>query len=140
MSCRQGDWMCGACQHLNFTKRESCQRCGCPKYGDAGAYANAMAMQKTAADVLAGDWYCGAINCGAHNYASRTSCYRCCASKDYCGYGAGIMASAGYAYDAIHGWKTGDWICSRVGCGMHNYASRMECYKCQTPKDYGGAM
>ncbi|XP_057768680.1 uncharacterized protein LOC130988743 isoform X2 [Salvia miltiorrhiza] len=133
---RQGDWMCGACQHLNFSKRDTCQRCGCPKYaGAAEVAAYGGALQKS--EVLAGDWYCGAMNCGAHNYASRTTCYRCCASKDYCGYDARIMAPAGYA---VPGWKTGDWICSRVGCGMHNYASRMECYKCHTPKDYGGAM
>ncbi|XP_042048764.1 zinc finger Ran-binding domain-containing protein 2-like isoform X3 [Salvia splendens] len=100
---RQGDWMCGACQHLNFSKRDSCQRCGCPKYaGAAEAAAYATALHKS--EVLAGDWYCAAMNCGAHNYASRTSCYRCCASKDYCGYSTGIMAP---------GWKTGDWICSR---------------------------
>ncbi|KAK4394527.1 hypothetical protein Sango_1607000 [Sesamum angolense] len=80
---RQGDWMCAACQHLNFQKRDSCQRCSCPKYA-TGVDVSAYAMQKN--EVLAGDWYCGALNCGAHNYASRTSCYRCCASKDYCGY------------------------------------------------------
>ncbi|KAL8488314.1 hypothetical protein ACS0TY_024099 [Phlomoides rotata] len=127
---RQGDWMCGACHHLNFQKRESCQRCGCPKYAGAADMCS-YAMNKT--EVLAGDWYCAAMNCGAHNYASRTSCYRCCASKDYAtGYGVGI--------DAVPGWKTGDWICNRLGCGMHNYASRMECYKCQTPRDFGAGI
>lgn len=25
----------------------------------------------------------------------------------------------------------------RYGCGTHNYASRTECYKCKTPRDYG---
>lgn len=25
----------------------------------------------------------------------------------------------------------------RIGCEMHNYASRMECYKCNTPRDFG---
>ncbi|KAL3627079.1 hypothetical protein CASFOL_028442 [Castilleja foliolosa] len=132
---RQGDWMCGACQHMNFQKRDMCQRCSCPKYAN-GADMSSYSVQKTDV-VLAGDWYCGALNCGAHNYASRNSCYRCCASKDYSGYGAGIMASAGYAYDAIPGWKNGDWICTRYGCGVHNYASRIECLKCQTPRDFG---
>ncbi|KAL9154360.1 hypothetical protein ABFS82_10G109100 [Erythranthe guttata] len=129
---RQGDWLCGACQHLNFQKRETCQRCCCPKYAtatDMSSYANTfILMQKTEIILQAGDWYC---SCGAHNYASRTNCYTCFAFKDYSGYGAA------YTYDAIPGWKTGDWICSRLGCGMHNYASRMECFKCQTPKDFG---
>ncbi|CAA2952756.1 zinc finger Ran-binding domain-containing 2-like [Olea europaea subsp. europaea] len=131
-----GDWMCAACQHVNFKKRESCQRCSCPKYASE---ADVSAYGTNRTEVLAGDWYCGTLNCGSHNYASRTSCYRCGASRDYCGYGAGMVAPAGDAYDAsvLPGWKTGDWICSRLGCGVHNYASRMECYKCKTPKDFG---
>ncbi|XP_051131426.1 uncharacterized protein LOC127251666 [Andrographis paniculata] len=130
--CRQGDWMCAACQYLNFQRRDSCQKCSCPKYATAADVAT-YAMPRT--EMLAGDWYCGALNCGSHNYASRTSCYRCGAAKDYCGFSAGVMASAGYPSDSLPGWKTGDWICSR--CSMHNYASRTECYKCKTPRDYG---
>ncbi|GER47004.1 zinc finger (Ran-binding) family protein [Striga asiatica] len=109
MSCRQGDWMCGACQHVNFQRRDMCQRCSCPKYAgpaELSAYGSAQLAKQ---HELAGDWYCGAINCGAHNYASRNSCYRCCTSRDYCGLGAGVMAAAGYA---VPGWKNGDWICS----------------------------
>ncbi|XP_022864233.1 zinc finger Ran-binding domain-containing protein 2-like [Olea europaea var. sylvestris] len=107
-----GDWMCAACQHVNFKKRESCQRCSCPKYASE---ADVSAYGTNRTEVLAGDWYCGTLNCGSHNYASRTSCYRCGASRDYCGYGAGMVAPAGDAYDAsvLPGWKTGDWICSR---------------------------
>ncbi|KAL8501237.1 hypothetical protein ACS0TY_020694 [Phlomoides rotata] len=121
-----GDWMCAACQHINFKKRESCQRCSCPKYAAAAAEVCSYAPHRTE-EVLAGDWYCSAMNCGSHNYASRTTCYRCGA------YAAMSMASP--AYDSVPGWKTGDWICNRLGCGMHNYASRTECYKCKTPRD-----
>ncbi|KAK6136400.1 hypothetical protein DH2020_029857 [Rehmannia glutinosa] len=120
MSCRQGDWTCGACQHLNFQKRDLCQRCSCPKYASGGDLSS-YALQKN--QLQAGDWYCAALNCGAHNYASRTSCYRCCASKDYCGYGAGTMASAGYGYDAIPGWKTGDWICTSMEEVNNNFVA-----------------
>ncbi|MCD7473312.1 hypothetical protein HAX54_015093 [Datura stramonium] len=190
---REGDWMCAACQHLNFKKRDACQRCSFPKYATpadvsmyglnktevmAGDwYSSAMncggvmdrmqvlflvgrvvigfaavqdrkimsregdwmcsachtkfqetgcmptmplskyatsadaamyGLNKT--DVLAGDWYCSAMNCGSHNYASRTSCYRCGASKSDCSIRAGMMAPAGYGYDAsaLPGWKSGD--------------------------------
>ncbi|PSR84485.1 Zinc finger, RanBP2-type protein [Actinidia chinensis var. chinensis] len=127
MSREGGDWLCSACQHLNFKKRDSCQRCKCPKYGaDNG-------INETA--VLAGDWYCNTINCGAHNYASRTSCYMCGSIKDdYCPYSGGMIG------EALPGWKSGDWICSRLGCGQHNYASRMECFRCKTPRSFGGAI
>ncbi|KAI8022673.1 Zinc finger Ran-binding domain-containing protein 2 [Camellia lanceoleosa] len=136
MSRSDGDWMCGSCQHMNFKKRDSCQRCSTPKFG-GGADMSSYGINRT--EVLAGDWYCNAMNCGAHNYASRTSCYRCGTTKqDYCGYGGGTMAAAGgYLYDGsgLPGWKSGDWICTSPICGWHNYASRMECFKCGTPRD-----
>ncbi|CDP10375.1 unnamed protein product [Coffea canephora] len=133
---REGDWLCAACQYSNFKRRDACQKCGCPKYAspeDISSYR----IHKT--EVLPGDWYCTAMNCGAHNYASRTSCYRCGAMKsDNCGYGVGMMAPGGYLYDssALPGWKTGDWICTRYGCGEHNYASRTECHKCKMLRDF----
>ncbi|XAR53274.1 hypothetical protein NMG60_11021759, partial [Bertholletia excelsa] len=135
---RDGDWLCGACQHLNFRKREACQRCRYPKLG-GGADVSLYAVNRTE-EVLAGDWYCNAMNCGAHNYASRTSCYRCGAAKDdYSGYDGAMTAARNYVDDesALPGWKSGDWVCNRYGCGMHNYASRMECFKCKTPRDFG---
>ncbi|XAR66926.1 hypothetical protein NMG60_11013308 [Bertholletia excelsa] len=125
---RDGDWMCGRCQYLNFKKWDNCQRCGCSKFG-GGADISSYGIRRT--EVLAGDWYCTATNCGAHNYASRTSCFRCNASRNDC---------CGYLYDNSSvppGWKAGDWVCSSYGCGLHNYASRTECYKCGTPRDYG---
>ncbi|KAL8497940.1 hypothetical protein ACS0TY_021334 [Phlomoides rotata] len=120
-----GDWMCAACQHINFKKRDACQRCSCPKYA-TGADVSSYTIHKT--EVLPGDWYCNAMNCGSHNYASRSTCYRCAASKDY-----GPAAS----HTIPAGWKSGDWTCNILGCGMHNYASRMECYKCKTPRSDG---
>ncbi|KAJ6698910.1 ZINC FINGER PROTEIN [Salix purpurea] len=105
-----GDWMCSACQHQNFKKREMCQRCGYPKYGgpDPATYIC------NATKVLAGDWYCTAMNCQAHNYASRSSCYSCGALKnDHAagGYGSNAYGSDGSADPP--GWKTGDWVCTR---------------------------
>ncbi|CAN1824964.1 hypothetical protein LINPERHAP1_LOCUS30970 [Linum perenne] len=100
MSWTGGDWMCPACQHQNFKKRESCQRCGYPKYGgpDVAEYL----YNRT--EVLAGDWYCPAINCASHNYASRVSCYRCGQLKIHYGSDSGMPL----------GWKSGDWVCSRL--------------------------
>lgn len=99
-----GDWMCGSCQHLNFKKRDSCQRCRFPKFGgdpDISSYGI------NRPEALPGDWYCNAMNCGAHNYASRTNCYRCGALKeDFYGYGASMMGTI------PPGWKNGDWICN----------------------------
>ncbi|CAN1787226.1 hypothetical protein LINPERHAP1_LOCUS17556 [Linum perenne] len=101
--------MCGACQHQNFKKRESCQRCGYPKYG--GPDVTTYLYNRT--DVLAGDWYCIAINCGAHNYASRTSCYRCGSVKNDIYANTAVYGSADSG--SPPGWKSGDWICARLG-------------------------
>uniref|UniRef100_A0A165WYL6 RanBP2-type domain-containing protein n=1 Tax=Daucus carota subsp. sativus TaxID=79200 RepID=A0A165WYL6_DAUCS len=130
-----GDWLCGSCQHLNFKKRDSCHRCRFPKFGSEADMASYGINRE---EVLAGDWYCNVMNCGAHNYASRTNCFRCAASKeDFYGYGAGVMASGGYACENTvpPGWKCGDWICNRLysdgyvaperSLSTHTYSSTM---------------
>ncbi|KAJ9538950.1 hypothetical protein OSB04_031683 [Centaurea solstitialis] len=107
-----GDWMCAACQHMNFKKRDACQRCHCPKFASSEEISS-YGMNRT--EVLAGDWYCATFNCGTHNYASRNACYRCGALKDYSAMMAASTASC-YGYDAsvVPGWKTGDWICNSI--------------------------
>lgn len=108
--------MCAACNHSNFKRRDACQKCSCPKYASAAEIAT-YALNLNRTEVLAGDWYCTAMNCSAHNYASRTSCYRCGASKpDYFGYNSGMVSPGGYVYDAtaLPGYKSGDWMCTRL--------------------------
>ncbi|MED6113529.1 hypothetical protein PIB30_071653 [Stylosanthes scabra] len=113
MSWSGGDWMCGACQHINFKKREACQNCGYPKFG--GPDPSTYRYHRT--EALAGDWFCTGMNCGAHNYASRSNCYRCGAFKDdySSGYGGNMGGSGGYGSDCSFppGWKSGDWLCPR---------------------------
>ncbi|KAK7330141.1 hypothetical protein VNO77_24327 [Canavalia gladiata] len=105
--------MCGVCQHINFKKRDICQSCGYLKYG--GPDPSTYRCNRTG--TLAGDWFCTAMNCEAHNYASRSNCYRCGSRKDYCfsGYGENMAGSGGYGSDNFPpGWKIGDWICPRL--------------------------
>ncbi|WVZ19152.1 hypothetical protein V8G54_006474 [Vigna mungo] len=104
MSWSGGDWMCGACQHINFKKRDSCQTCGYPKFGGP----DPTTYRYNWTEALAGDWYCSSMNCGAHNYASRSSCYRCGALKDgySCRFGGNMDPCGGYASDCPPGWKT----------------------------------
>ncbi|KAM6585900.1 hypothetical protein CsatB_012902 [Cannabis sativa] len=157
---RPGDWNCRSCQHLNFQRRESCQRCGDPRSGDRGDFgafgggrgsSNSFAFATTGSDVRPGDWYCAAANCGAHNFASRSSCFKCGAFKDDViggggggGYdcidmprsrGSGFGSGGGGGGGGRPGWKSGDWICNRSGCNEHNFASRIECFRCNAPRD-----
>ncbi|QCD80660.1 hypothetical protein DEO72_LG2g982 [Vigna unguiculata] len=130
MSWSGGDWMCGVCEHINFKKREACQSCGYPKYG--GPDPSTYRYKKT--EALAGDWFC---NCGGHNYAGRSRCYKCGAVKDHYSSVYGSNSGEYGSHTFPPGWKNGDWLCTRIGCGGHNYASREECFKCKMPRDFG---
>ncbi|MED6203806.1 hypothetical protein PIB30_003098 [Stylosanthes scabra] len=152
---RPGDWNCRTCNHLNFQRRESCQRCGEPRGSSTGAgaggdYGGAFGGRgsssfgfTTGPDVRPGDWYCTVGNCGAHNFASRSSCFKCGAPKEESsatGFDADMPRTRGFGFgggggSARPGWKSGDWICTRSGCNEHNFANRMECYRCNAPKD-----
>ncbi|XP_054782482.1 uncharacterized protein LOC129289695 [Prosopis cineraria] len=149
---RPGDWTCRSCQHLNFQRRDMCQRCGDSKYGDFGYGGVRMttttmgsssfgfnSTASTGSDVRPGDWYCSAGSCGAHNFASRSSCFKCGAFKDDF---ASAFSTNDFSCSRPFGaassrpsWKSGDWICNRSGCNEHNFASRMECFKCSAPRD-----
>ncbi|XP_042497036.1 uncharacterized RNA-binding protein C17H9.04c [Macadamia integrifolia] len=141
---RPGDWNCRSCQHLNFSRRDSCQRCGELRSGDYGGFGGRVGSSfgfSSGSDVRPGDWYCSAVNCGAHNFASRSSCFKCGAFKEESsgGYEADMARSRGHAFGGAgrSGWKSGDWICTRSGCNEHNFASRMECFRCSAPRDCG---
>ncbi|RAL52961.1 unnamed protein product [Cuscuta campestris] len=151
---RPGDWNCRSCQHLNFQRRDSCQRCGERKsgggdtdqfgsFGGGRGFGNGGFGGFTGPDVRPGDWYCSFGHCGAHNFASRFSCFKCGAFKDDAASSDAadnMSRSRGGSGGAASGsnrsaWKSGDWICTRSGCNEHNFASRMECFRCNAPRD-----
>ncbi|KAK4257372.1 hypothetical protein QN277_006967 [Acacia crassicarpa] len=134
MSYSGRDWMCGVCQHVNFRRRDACQRCGYPKFGGPDEFSSTCGSNKNS-EALPGDWYCSAENCGAHNYASRSKCFRCAALKDDNGVSDHRYGLGSSSLHPPPGWKPGDWMCS--SCGTHNYASREECFKCKTPNHDG---
>lgn len=175
MNRKPGDWDCRACQHLNFSRRDICQRCSEPRgvadrgsggggggdyasFGGRGGSSFGGGFGAAGSDVRPGDWYC---SCGAHNFASRSSCFKCSAYKEEAavnsgaggfdgdmsrsrgyGFGSGAAAAAGAGAARTTnrpGWKSGDWICTRSGCNEHNFASRMECFRCNAPRDSGSA-
>lgn len=135
---RPGDWNCRSCQHLNFQRRDSCQRCGEPRPAGSADYGSFLMGRGNSSspfgfssgpDVRPGDWYCTFGSCGAHNFASRSSCFKCGALKDHesSGGGAGgfdgsdhIPRSRAFGFGggssgagSRSGWKSGDWICTR---------------------------
>ncbi|XP_038884423.1 uncharacterized RNA-binding protein C17H9.04c-like [Benincasa hispida] len=145
---RPGDWNCRSCNHLNFQRRDSCQRCGEPRadfvggsYGSGRVLGSSSFGFTTGPDVRPGDWYCTVANCGAHNFASRSICFKCGASKDEtsaAAYDGDLTRMRGFNFGGASnrpGWKSGDWICNRSDCNEHNFASRRECFRCNAPRD-----
>ncbi|AED93454.1 putative Zinc finger, RanBP2-type [Arabidopsis thaliana] len=161
---RPGDWNCRLCSHLNFQRRDSCQRCREPRPGGistdllsgfGGRPVSSSFGFNTGPDVRPGDWYCNLGDCGTHNFANRSSCFKCGAAKDEfsCSSAAattGFMdmnvgprrglfgfggSSSGGGGTGRSPWKSGDWICPRSGCNEHNFASRSECFRCNAPKE-----
>jgi hypothetical protein len=109
---KPGDWNCKYCEHLNFSRRDFCQKCRNPRpdlqFGDGHGTGGVL----TSLDIRPGDWYC---TCGYHNFASRSSCFNCGAIvRDFpAGQGA-AGAEGGRESAAVRaGWKAGDWICTR---------------------------
>ncbi|KAJ1413407.1 Zinc finger, RanBP2-type [Sesbania bispinosa] len=109
-------------------------------YGAFGIVKGGSSFGFSGSVVRPGDWYCDVANCGAHNFASRSNCFKCGAFKDDLGGGGGynsdMSRSRGFGGSGGRpGWRSGDWICNRSGCNEHNFASRMECFKCCAPRD-----
>ncbi|XP_042395288.1 transcription initiation factor TFIID subunit 15-like [Zingiber officinale] len=146
MSRKSGDWICRWCQYDNFCRRDACVRChraklGCGEREMIGGEENGdHAMVNW--DVKPGDWHCAC--CGVNNFASRDSCFKCGACRDGAasavaqswGSAATVGSSGGQLRAQPAGWKSGDWICTWRGCNKHNYARRMECFWCNTPRNY----
>ncbi|PKU62346.1 zinc finger Ran-binding domain-containing protein 2 [Dendrobium catenatum] len=129
MNRKAGDWNCKSCNHLNFSRRDTCQHCGLPRIGVPAGFNEENQPPPRMVEFKPGDWYC--CSCCAHNYASRYSCFKCGASKVASNAGA---PSSGHG-SRPPGWKSGDWICNRLGCNEHNFASRSECFRCNTPRE-----
>ncbi|RWW28183.1 hypothetical protein GW17_00007355 [Ensete ventricosum] len=121
MNRKPGDWTCRSCQHLNFSRRDSCQRCSDSRpSSDRSEYASfggsrigGSSFGFSGSDVRPGDWYC---SCGAHNFASRSSCFKCCASKEDSAVGGGgggfdgdMPRSRGYGFGGSGGGGRAGW-------------------------------
>ncbi|CAM8980350.1 unnamed protein product [Rhodiola kirilowii] len=151
---RPGDWSCRSCNHLNFQRRDSCQKCGDPRqsggivdystiFGGGRLTGGSAFVFATGPDVRPGDWYCSVRNCGAHNFANRSNCFKCGALKEELSAGGGFETEFGRGKGLFgsstgsgrNGWKSGDWLCNRPGCNEHNFANRMECFRCNAPRE-----
>ena len=89
-----------------------------------------------------GDWTCS--RCSAHNFSSRSSCFKCKRGKESSanegtggvgspgGSKASSEAGGGGAAASAGAFRAGDWLCGT--CRAHNFSSRDQCFKCDSRK------
>ena len=137
---RPGDWTCPGCTAHNFASRSVCFKCKNSKPGvpglSFGANVGAEFGNKpepagglSGGNFRPGDWIC--TGCRAHNFASRSACFKCKQRKAGTGEGGGAPAPAsGGSLSAPDNFRSGDWLCQN--CRAHNFASRAACFKCSS--------
>ena len=123
-----------------FGRNISCYRCFAPKPGTNARH---------------GDWICLNRACGAHNYASRHTCYRChvpkgaekpgdwpcpnCLSNNFASrtecFRCHLPRPPGYA-TVFSNIRPGDWLCPNPTCGSNVFANRETCYRCNTARPH----
>ena len=133
---RPGDWTCPGCAAHNFASRSVCFKCKNAKPGggfggaggDVGAKVSEPAGGPAGGNFRPGDWICS--GCRAHNFASRSACFKCKQRKAG-GEGSGSApAASGGGSAAPENFRSGDWMCQN--CRAHNFASRAACFKCSS--------
>ncbi|KAI8618845.1 hypothetical protein BC830DRAFT_1106855 [Chytriomyces sp. MP71] len=132
---KPGDWFCPTCQFHNFASRILCKQCNCPNKTPSEfspltgspnttpyhhhPQINHQLRQSQPPPLRPGDWICPNKLCRFQNFKSRSQCYKCLLRR------LDAMASS-----AVQSMKPGDWLC--IGCGQHNFASRVVCIQCGT--------
>lgn len=80
---RPGDWICSECNHLNFSRNETCNKCGASSAGSKRLQAKP------------GDWICP--SCGDLVFASKSACKMCGAEKPEDDAGVAVVGEDGTA-------------------------------------------
>ncbi|KAK9824281.1 hypothetical protein WJX72_009155 [[Myrmecia] bisecta] len=109
---RPGDWACPACNAHNFASRSNCFKCDEPRAdgyvpaprasfsADRGDRRDRSFRRERGSDrqdnFRPGDWPCG--QCGAHNFARNTECFKC---------GAGAGPTSGGGGSGGRSWSGG---------------------------------
>jgi len=128
------DWMCIHCGHVNFAKRPVCEQCQAgrsaeapPAYAPTHAAVRAGSVPPTEAPTF-------------HGYGPTSGGVRLPMQLQF-------MPAYTQPPPVYNGGSRqpavlmpGDWSCPNPECGHLNFAKRMECQVCKTPKSMAGVI
>ncbi|KAK9865777.1 hypothetical protein WJX84_011091 [Apatococcus fuscideae] len=147
---KPGDWECGDCGEVNFARRTECFGCGAPvssaakmepsvgrgsmrqdrgsmrqERGSMDRSSRSSDRTPSPMEMRPGDWLCP--ECRAHNFATKTECFKCTFPRPASAGPPRTDARAG-AGPGDRGMQPGDWSCP--SCNSHNFAKRDQCFSC----------
>lgn len=121
---KPGDWLCSCGAH-NYRSRTACFQCGTNKPTE-----QQRQQQQAALSQLIQMRQTGASAGGQQGYPLQNLVAQ--ASM-----GAGGQVAQGLTQNGVKvpaNFRPGDWMCQ---CGAHNFKSKTQCYRCDTPKAEG---
>lgn len=151
-----GDWTCPNCGARVFVRYMRCYKCQCPKPVHqpvppapvSTAAPVPVSTAPTTADP-ASIWVCQVGDCSAHNYQSRSACFRCHTPRGQTLPGPLEYWSCPHCLlnnlkhrnkcfrcqsdkPGLFSKRPGDWVCPQ--CSANVYSTRAACYRCFTMK------
>lgn len=146
---RNGDWICN-CGFHNYSSRAQCKKCN--------ASPQALGMKRLASEELVHQWDNKRLNIGQTNeqqlsfpgfeqmVGSSSDPNVGLLYNSYPHESSGIAPNLEMPMQfpqqataptllgkGAKQWRNGDWMCTN--CNNHNYASRLQCNRCKTPRD-----
>jgi len=145
---RPFDWDCPSCNAHNYADKTACYVCSLPKpeegsFGGAGKKSVGFngesrgGRKRNRDNYRPGDWDCP--QCSAHNFASKTACFKCNIPKpDEIEPNSHQSSGGGSGGGRRRGRREverrpGDWTCR--DCNANNFKRNVKCFKCDSPKE-----
>eukprot|EP00796_Vickermania_ingenoplastis_P005049 gene5049-3636_t len=138
---KKGDWLCAACNAMNFGWRTECYQCASPRTEAAVGVSGDDGWSQSSASH--NNWYCS--QCQASNFRTRGECWQCGTPNNEAGGWSSTENTPKFeregfqdgdakpAEGTMNSWKKADdWACAK--CFAKNFKNRTECYKCGAPR------
>nr|CCC93725.1 conserved hypothetical protein [Trypanosoma congolense IL3000] len=143
-------WVCSDCRTATSIYERNCRKCEKPRPPTEPKEARDIQSQSLSGGrgvhpiggrgrgPMRQDWNC--VECQGHNFASRTSCFRCGAARSTADSAlSGGIGNNGGGFDGAtdHVMNHNNWFCRH--CQSSNFRTRSNCWQCGRPSSESGA-